>query len=435
MWRFMGSNPLFDDTGPRPLAEILRPDTLSDVVGQGHLLDAGKPLGRMVADKRLSSIIFWGPPGCGKTTIARLLADAVGLRFVSISAIFSGVADLKAVFKEAESHHAQGSQTLLFVDEIHRFNKAQQDSFLPFVEKGVVVLVGATTENPSFELNNALLSRCQVLTLKPLTDEALENLLVRAEAHFEKPLPLTPEARSLMVSMAEGDGRHLLMMAESLPWNEGELTLENLKNILVQRAALYDKDGEQHYNLISAFHKSLRGSDGDGALYWLTRMLEGGEDPRYVARRLIRFASEDVGLADPQALIQALAAADAYERLGSPEGELAIVQAVLYVATAPKSNGIYKAYKMARAVAQKTGHLAPPKHILNAPTKLMKEEGYGQGYAYDHDQKDGFSGQNYFPEDLPRQRFYTPVERGFEREILKRLEYWEKLRAKKQNPS
>jgi putative ATPase len=415
----------------RPLADQLRPFTLADVVGQDHVLGPEGLLGRMVGVGRLSSLILWGPPGCGKTTIARLLADVGGLHFEPLSAIFSGVADLRRIFDAAEKRRAQGQGTLLFVDEIHRFNRAQQDGFLPHVESGVITLIGATTENPSFELNGALLSRCQVVILKRLDDAALETLLARAESARGTPLPLTPEARLQMLALADGDGRYLLNLVEQVPATPAEpLTPAQLTALLQKRAPLYDKAQEGHYNLISALHKSLRGSDVDAALYWFARMLAGGEDPLYVARRLIRFASEDIGLADPQALVQILAATEAYERLGSPEGELNLAQALIYLATAPKSNAAYVALKAARRAAKDTGSLMPPAHILNAPTKLMKEIGYGTGYAYDHDTPDGFSGQNYFPEALPRQTFYQPVERGFEREILKRLDYWNRLRQK-----
>jgi putative ATPase len=429
---------LFSAQAPRPLtaplADRLRPQTLAEVMGQGHLLGTEGPIGRMVAQARLASLILWGPPGCGKTTIARLLAQATELEFVALSAILSGVADLRKVFEAAEARSAQGRGTLLFIDEIHRFNRAQQDSFLPYAENGTVTLIGATTENPSFELNGALLSRCQVFVLRRLDDEALQGLLARAEQLEGKSLPLVAEAREQLLAMADGDGRYLLNLAEQIYAYAPQepLTAQQLASVLQKRAPLYDKAQEGHYNLISALHKSLRGSDVDAALYWFARMLSGGEDPRYIVRRLIRFATEDIGLADPQALPQALAAADAYERLGSPEGELNIAQAVVYLATAPKSNAVYTAYNTVRSAAQKTGSLMPPKHILNAPTKLMKEVGYGAGYAYDHDTAEGFSGQNYFPDGMARTQFYRPFERGFEREVIKRLEYWQKLREKRE---
>ena len=419
-----------DDDAPRPLADRLRPERLADVVGQDHLLGADGPLGRMVAAGKLTSLVFWGPPGTGKTTIARLLADVGGLVFEQISAVFSGVADLRRVFDAARARRDTGQGTLLFVDEIHRFNRAQQDGFLPYVEDGTVILVGATTENPSFELNGALLSRMQVLVLKRLDHDALETLMARAEAHVDRPLPVDAQARESLTAMADGDGRYLLNCCETLFDIGGDTPLDpaGLAQVLQRRAPAYDKDREEHYNLISALHKSLRGSDADAALYWLARMLVGGEDPLYVARRLVRFASEDVGLADPDALVQALAARQTYEVLGSPEGELAIAQAVLYLATAPKSNAAYVADKAARRAARETGSLMPPKHILNAPTRMMKELGYGTGYAYDHDTDDGFSGQNYFPDEMARQQFYRPPERGFEREVRKRLDYWARLR-------
>lgn len=424
---------LFQSQAPRPLADRLRPVSLDQVVGQQHLTGADGPIGRVVTSGKLTSIILWGPPGTGKTTMARLLAEHTSLYFEPLSAVFSGVADLRKVFDAAKQRRGAGQGTLLFIDEIHRFNRAQQDGFLPYVEDGTVVLVGATTENPSFELNPALLSRCQVLVLNRLDDTALEKLLSRAEVEEGRDLPLTPEARAALRAMADGDGRYLLNMAEMIFALEVEGTLDpaGLAGAVQRRMPLYDKGQESHYNLISALHKSLRGSDADAALYWLARMLEGGEDPVYIARRLVRFASEDIGLADPQALPQSLAAWDAYERLGSPEGELALVQCVLYLATAPKSNAAYRSEKLARKTARETGSLMPPKHILNAPTKLMKDIGYGAGYAYDHDTADGFSGQNYFPDGMARKRFYTPLERGFEREIGKRLAYWDGLRAKK----
>ncbi len=421
---------LFDSLAPRPLADRLRPERLEQVVGQESLLAPDAPLGRMVANSRLTSIILWGPPGCGKTTIARLLAKVSDLAFEPLSAVFSGVADLRKVFERAKERRAAGQGTLLFIDEIHRFNRAQQDGFLPYVEDGTVVLVGATTENPSFELNAALLSRCQVLVLKRLESEALEALAQRAEADEGKSLPLTPSARGQLLAMADGDGRYLLNLCEVLFALKGDHPLDEaeLLKVTQKRAPLYDKSQEGHYNLISALHKSLRGSDCDAALYWLARMLDGGEDPRYIARRLLRFAIEDVGLADPQAVTQALAAWETYERLGSPEGELALTQLVIYLGCAPKSNKAYVAHGAAKRAAKDTGSLAPPAHILNAPTRLMKDLGYGRGYAYDHDAPDAFSGQNYFPEGMARQRFYNPVERGFERELSKRLAYWQRLR-------
>ena len=413
-----------------PLADRLRPRSLAEVVGQDHITGPEGAIGRMVAAGKLSSIILWGPPGTGKTTIARLLADAVGLRFVAISAVFSGVADLKKVFAEAKEHARTGKRTLLFVDEIHRFNRAQQDGFLPYVENGTVTLVGATTENPSFELNAALLSRAQVLILQRLDRAALEQLIERAEAEMERPLPLTPAAREALIASADGDGRFLLNQAETLfsVTIDEPLDPAGLSAFLQRRVAVYDKDREGHYNLISALHKSMRGSDPQAALYYLARMLTAGEEPLYVLRRITRFASEDIGLADPQALIQCLAAKDAYDFLGSPEGELAIVQACLYCATAPKSNAAYKAAGAAWRSAKETGSLMPPQNILNAPTKLMKEIGYGKGYAYDHDTAEGFSGSNYWPDEMTPQRFYAPTERGFEKRISERINYWDRLR-------
>lgn len=417
-----------------PLADRLRPARLEDVVGQDHLTGPEGAIGRMVAAGRLSSMILWGPPGTGKTTIARLLADAVGLRFAAISAVFSGVADLKKAFAEAREAARAGKRTLLFVDEIHRFNRAQQDGFLPYVENGTVTLVGATTENPSFELNAALLSRAQVLILHRLDAAALEQLVVRAEALVEQPLPLTAEARAALIASADGDGRFLLNQVETLYSVNLPAPLDpaGLSGFLQRRVAVYDKDREGHYNLISALHKSLRGSDPQAALYYLARMLVAGEQPLYVLRRLVRFASEDVGLADPQALVQCLAAKDAYDFLGSPEGELAIVQACLYLATAPKSNAAYAAQKAAFRSARETGSLMPPSNILNAPTKLMKEIGYGKGYTYDHDTDQGFSGDNYWPEDMRPQTFYAPTDRGFEKRIAERLAYWDDLRSGRQ---
>lgn len=413
-----------------PLADRLRPRDLSEVIGQEHLTGPDGAIGRMVGAGKLSSMILWGPPGTGKTSIARLLADAVGMRFAAISAVFSGVADLKKAFAEAEAHGKAGRRTLLFVDEIHRFNRAQQDGFLPFVEKGTVTLVGATTENPSFALNAALLSRAQVLILHRLDSAALGLLLSRGEDLMGRPLPLTPQARDALIASADGDGRFLLNQAETL-FDVGiaePLDPAGLSRFLMRRVAVYDKDRDGHYNLISALHKSLRGSDPQAALYYLARMLTAGEEPLYVLRRLVRFATEDIGLADPQALVQCLAAKDAYDFLGSPEGELAIVQACLYCATAPKSNAAYTAQKAAWKSAKETGSLMPPAHIINAPTKLMKDIGYGKDYAYDHEAEHGFSGANYWPEEMAPQAYYHPVERGFEREIAKRLEWWEKKR-------
>jgi len=427
---------LFEAHAPHPLADRLRPQRLEAVVGQDHLLDAKGPLGRMVAQGRLASLILWGPPGTGKTTIARLLAEQADLAFEPISAVFSGVADLRKVFERARDRRGAGQGTLLFVDEIHRFNRAQQDAFLPVVEDGTVILVGATTENPSFELNAALLSRAQVLVLNRLDDAALEELLSRAEREEGRALPLTDDARAGLKAMADGDGRFVLNLAEELfalaPEEAGEgLDLAALTKAVQRRAPLYDKSQDGHYNLISALHKSMRGSDVDAALYWLARMLAGGEDPIYIARRITRFAVEDIGMADPDALPQTIAAWEAYDRLGSPEGELAIAQAVIYLATAPKSNAGYRAFGDASRAARETGSLMPPKHILNAPTRLMKDLGYAEGYAYDHAAEDGFSGQDYFPDDMERRQFYAPVERGFEREVRKRLDYWQKLRDKR----
>ena len=415
---------------PRPLADQLRPKTLAEVVGQGHLLAAEGPIGRMVSAGRIVSLILWGPPGSGKTTIARLLTEHTGLEFVQLSAVFSGVADLRKVFDSAKSRRLDGRGTLLFVDEIHRFNRSQQDAFLPVVEDGTVVLIGATTENPSFELNAALLSRCQVLVLNRLDDSALETLLQRAEEVEETSLPLDEDARLTLRAMADGDGRYVLNLAEELFSLSGNdiLDSQSLVTAVQKRAPIYDKSQEGHYNLISALHKSLRGSDADAALYWLARMLVGGEEPLYIARRLVRFAVEDVGLADPHALLQALAAKEAYEFVGSPEGELALAQAVIYLATASKSNAAYRALGAATRKARETGSLMPPKHILNAPTRLMEDLGYGEGYLYDHETEEGFSGQNYFPDDMPRHTFYQPGERGFERDIRKRLNDWQKLR-------
>jgi len=424
---------LFESQAPRPLADRLRPKRLEEIVGQQHLLAPDAPIGRMVASGHISSMILWGPPGCGKTTLARLLAEHTSLHFEPLSAVFSGVADLRKIFEAAKSRRMAGQGTLLFIDEIHRFNRAQQDGFLPYVEDGTVILVGATTENPSFELNGALLSRCQVFVLNRLDDASMEQLMGRAEAAEGRALPLDAEARRALRAMADGDGRYLLNMAEELLRLPPGPKLDNagLAAAVQRRAPLYDKAQEGHYNFISALHKSLRGSDADAALYWLARMLAGGEDPRYIARRLVRFAVEDIGMADPDALPQSIAAWEAYERLGSPEGELAIAQCVVYLGTAPKSNAAYRAFSAAQATAAETGSLMPPKHILNAPTRLMKQLGYSKGYAYDHDAPEAFSGQDYFPEGMERQTFYRPVERGFEREIRKRLDYWSKLRSER----
>lgn len=424
------SDNLFSAAAPRPLADRLRPRALHEVVGQEHLLRAEGPIGRMLLAGRLASMILWGPPGCGKTTLARLLADQLHVHFVPLSAVFSGVADLRKAFEEARRRRTLGQETLLFVDEIHRFNRAQQDGFLPYVEDGTVTLIGATTENPSFELNSALLSRTQVFVLNRLDDTALETLLTRAESTIGHPLPLDPDARQAMKAMADGDGRYLFNMCEALATLPAGQPLDpaHLATLVQRRMPLYDKAEEGHYNLISALHKSVRGSDTDAALYWLARMLSGGEDPKFIARRMVRMACEDIGLAEPNALPQALAAWEAYERLGSPEGELALAQCIIFLATAPKSNAVYTAFKAADRAALETGSLMPPKHILNAPTRLMQQIGYGAGYIYDHDTADGFSGQNYFPDGMERQEFYHPVARGFERDIQKRLEYWSRLR-------
>ena len=441
----MSGGDLFDDGGapastaeatasaPRPLADRLRPTRLEDVVGQDHLLAPTAPLGRMVAEGRLASTILWGPPGVGKTTIARLLADKADLAFEQISAIFSGVADLRKVFDAALLRRANGRGTLLFVDEIHRFNRAQQDGFLPHMETGAIVLVGATTENPSFALNAALLSRAQVLILQRLDEPALEALLARAEAEMNADLALTPEARTALKAMADGDGRAMLTLAEEAFALDGAapVGVEDLADRLARRAPVYDRAGDEHYNLISALHKSVRGSDPDASLYWFARMLAGGEDPLYIARRVVRMAVEDIGLADPEGLRHALAAKEAYDFLGSPEGELAIAQAIVYLALAPKSNAVYVAYKAAMRSARKHGSEPPPSHSVNAATTLMKEAGFGAGYAYDHDAEDGFAGQNHFPDSLARETFYAPVERGFEREMRKRLAYFARLRAQR----
>jgi len=434
MTDLFGTNSVSLPSGPRPLAERLRPKSMAEVIGQRQILDPDAPLGAMLSSGVLSSLIFWGPPGVGKTTLARLLADHTDLHFEQISAIFSGVAELKKVFEAAKLRHRNGRGTLLFVDEIHRFNKAQQDSFLPHMEDGTLLLVGATTENPSFELNAALLSRAQVLVLERLGHDDLAALMMRAETELDITLALDDDARNTLVAMADGDGRALINLVEQVAgWSSSDLLgADALRKRLSRKAAKYDKSGDEHYNLISALHKSVRGSDPDAAIYWFARMLEGGEDPRYLARRLLRMAVEDIALADPQAQTVCLHAWETYERLGSPEGELALAEAVIYLALAPKSNAVYVAYKSARALARSTGSEPPPKHILNAPTKLMSEQGYGSGYAYDHDAEDGFSGQNYFPDGVSRPNLYEPIERGFERDLQKRVQYFNNLRVKRQ---
>ncbi len=424
---------------PRPLADRLRPQRLGDVVGQDHLVGPEGTLTRMVTSGRLQSMVLWGPPGCGKTTVARLLAHETDLEFQQLSAIFSGVQDLRKAFDRAKTLRQTGKGTLLFIDEIHRFNRSQQDSFLPYMEDGTITLVGATTENPSFELNAAVLSRAAVLVFHRLGEDALSDLMARAEKEDGRPLPLEPEARTALLAMADGDGRSILNLAEevfaAVPTGAKPLSRDALTKLVQRRAPLYDKSRDGHYNLISALHKAVRGSDPDAALYWLARMLDGGEDRLYLARRLVRMAIEDIGLADPQALVQALAAKDVFDFLGSPEGELALAQATIYLAVAPKSNGAYVAYKAAMRAAKDSGSLSPPKHILNAPTRLMADEGYGAGYDYDHDTEEGFSGQDYFPEEMGRKQFYDPPERGFERDVRKRLAYWAELRRKKQGRS
>lgn len=427
---------LFETLAEKPLADRLRPTHLNEVVGQAHLLGEKAPLSRMIQNQKLSSFILWGPPGCGKTTIARILAETVHLKFVQLSAVFSGVADLRKVFEEAKRNRLAGQGTLLFVDEIHRFNRAQQDGFLPYVEDGTVILVGATTENPSFELNSALLSRCKVFVLNRLDKNALATLAERAEKIMEKPLPLDEVGKEYLYALADGDGRYFINLIEAVyqyAVADEILDKAELEKLLQKRLPNYDKDREGHYNLISALHKSLRGSDPDAGLYWLARMISAGEDMKYILRRLTRFASEDVGMADPQALVQAISAWNSYERLGSPEGDLAVAGLVVYLATAPKSIGVYRAWNQAVKVARETDSLMPPKHILNAPTKLMADVGYGKGYQYDPDTKDGFSGQEYFPDEIGHRTFYQPMERGFEREIQKRLDYWNNLRKQKKS--
>jgi len=424
---------LFESQVGGPLADRLRPAFIGDIVGQEHLLSDGAPIGRMIAGGSIVSLLLWGPPGTGKTTIARLLAKHTESHFENLSAIFTGISDLRKIFESSKKRRESGRGTILFVDEIHRFNKAQQDGFLPYVEDGTITLIGATTENPSFELNSALLSRCRVLILNRLNDVALEEMLVRAEKLEGKKLPLDHDARASLRAMADGDGRYLLNMAEEvflLPC-ENILDSAKLSKILQKRVPMYDKKHDIHYNLISALHKSLRSSDVDASLYWLARMFSGGEDPRYIARRLVRFASEDIGLADPNALLQIIAASEAFERVGPPEGELAIAQSVIYLATAPKSNAVYEAFKASVKLAEESGSLSPPSHAINAPNKFMKDLGYATGYEYDHENEKGFSGQNYFPSEIARQNFYRPVGRGFEKEIVKRLDYWENLRKKR----
>lgn len=431
-------NTLFEQLADKPLADRMRPQSLSDVVGQDHLLGEKGPLRRMINAGRISSFILWGPPGCGKTTIARILAQETNLYFESLSAVFSGVADLRKVFQEAQNRRRLGKGTLLFVDEIHRFNRSQQDGFLPYVEDGTVVLVGATTENPSFELNGALLSRSKVFVLNRLDDDSLDKILHKAETLIGHPIPLDDVGKNYLKTLADGDGRYFINLIESVfqyASPDEILDKDALEQLLQKRLPNYDKDREGHYNLISALHKSLRGSDPDAGLYWFARMVDAGEDMKYILRRLMRFASEDVGLADPGALVQAHSAWDSYERLGSPEGDLAVAGLVVYLATAPKSNSVEVAWNEVRRVAKNTATLMPPKHILNAPTKLMADLGYHQGYLYDHDTKDGFSGQNYFPDGMARQTFYRPVERGYERELKRRVDYWADLRKKLQKSS